>query len=481
VSGRVDAVVIGAGFGGLGAALTLAAAGRSVVLCEALNYPGGCASTFVRDGYRFEAGATLFSGFSPGQLMHRWIDRFRLPVEVQPLDPVLRFRVGGAELVIPRDRRLFVERIAARSTAPAARIRAFFAWQKRVADPLWQLFDDPSLLPPLGVRQLGRHVRQMGSYAPMLGLLGRSLAEVLRSWELEHCPFLRTYLDAVCQITVQVPAAEAEALFALAAIDYFFRGCVHVRGGVGALATALCGAIEAQGGEVWLSSRVRGLQRRADRWVVQSRRGELSTASVFASSLPGDLSALSGTHSRRLGALQRRVEEGWGAATWYLALRSDVALPPDPVHIQCVADPARPLQQGNHLMCSVSPLGEDRGPEGVRTATVSTHVPMTGDPSAVAMGAQTALRETLRMRAPEVDSAIVHALSGSPRTFARFTRRGRGFVGGIPRRVGLGNYADLFPRPVADGLWLVGDTVFPGQSTLATAIGGQRAAMAWMR
>jgi len=97
------------------------------------------------------------------------------------------------------------------------------------------------------------------------------------------------------------------------------------------------------------------------------------------------------------------------------------------------------------------------------------------------MGAQTALRETLRMRAPEVDSAIVHALSGSPRTFARFTRRGRGFVGGIPRRVGLGNYADLFPRPVADGLWLVGDTVFPGQSTLATAIGGQRAAMAWMR
>jgi phytoene dehydrogenase-like protein len=29
---------------------------------------------------------------------------------------------------------------------------------------------------------------------------------------------------------------------------------------------------------------------------------------------------------------------------------------------------------------------------------------------------------------------------------------------------------------VMDGLWLVGDSVFPGQSTLATAVGGVRTA-----
>ena len=57
-----DAIVIGAGFGGLGAALTLAESGLKVGLLEALNYPGGCASTFKRRGYAFESGATLFSG-----------------------------------------------------------------------------------------------------------------------------------------------------------------------------------------------------------------------------------------------------------------------------------------------------------------------------------------------------------------------------------------------------------------------------------
>ena len=53
--------MIGAGFGGLSAALTLAERGADVRVCEALNYPGGCASTFRKDGYAFEAGATLSS------------------------------------------------------------------------------------------------------------------------------------------------------------------------------------------------------------------------------------------------------------------------------------------------------------------------------------------------------------------------------------------------------------------------------------
>jgi phytoene dehydrogenase-like protein len=57
-----DVLVIGAGFGVLGAALSLAEQGARVCLCESLGYPGGCASTFQRGGFRFDAGATLLSG-----------------------------------------------------------------------------------------------------------------------------------------------------------------------------------------------------------------------------------------------------------------------------------------------------------------------------------------------------------------------------------------------------------------------------------
>jgi phytoene dehydrogenase-like protein len=93
-------------------------------------------------------------------------------------------------------------------------------------------------------------------------------------------------------------------------------------------------------------------------------------------------------------------------------------------------------------------------------------------------GVQEAMRATLRARAPEWAASIRGELTASPRTFERFTGRPLGAVGGIPRRAGLGNYRTLGPTEVEDGLYLVGDSVFPGQSALATAIGGVRTAAA---
>ena len=50
-----DAVVIGAGNGGLTAALTLANAQKKVLLVEKHNLPGGFATSFIRGRFEFEA------------------------------------------------------------------------------------------------------------------------------------------------------------------------------------------------------------------------------------------------------------------------------------------------------------------------------------------------------------------------------------------------------------------------------------------
>ena len=62
--GKYDAVVIGAGTGGLSAALSLANAGKKVLLLEKHNLPGGCSSSFVRG--RFELDASLHEFCSIG-------------------------------------------------------------------------------------------------------------------------------------------------------------------------------------------------------------------------------------------------------------------------------------------------------------------------------------------------------------------------------------------------------------------------------
>ena len=58
--GKYDAVVIGAGTGGLSAALSLANAGKKVLLLEKHNLPGGCSSSFVRGRFEFDASLHEF-------------------------------------------------------------------------------------------------------------------------------------------------------------------------------------------------------------------------------------------------------------------------------------------------------------------------------------------------------------------------------------------------------------------------------------
>lgn len=460
----LDALVIGAGFGGLAAALRLAEGGARVALCETLKYPGGCASTFTRQGHRFEAGATLFAGFAEGQLFDRWIRKHALDVRTRALDPVVTLRTPGLTLAIPARREALIDALCALPDAPAVKLRSFFAQQQRVADALWSLFDDPALLPPLGPAALLAHAGRATRYLPLLPLSGKPLGAVLKG--LESFNPLMTYLNAVCQITVQASAAEAEAPFALAAMDYYFRGARHIDGGIGQLAWALCGAIEKLGGEVRLAERVSALRRTGDHWTAQTRRGELRAKRVLLNLLPQAAAQLLGQSTRPLEARARRVEQSWGAAMLYLGIE-----PSEPRHLELVNDPSAPFIEGNHLFCSLS---------GEGTATVSTHVrdPRNAGPRMPQIHA--AMERTLQRLAPELSRRTL-TLPASPRTFARFTGRPFGYVGGVPRRAGLGNYRDLLPAEIARDAWLVGDSVFPGQSTLAVALGGVKAAEAALR
>ena len=64
---KFDAVVIGSGTGGLSAALSLATAGKKILLLEQHNMPGGCATSFVRGRFEFDASLHEFCSLgSPG-------------------------------------------------------------------------------------------------------------------------------------------------------------------------------------------------------------------------------------------------------------------------------------------------------------------------------------------------------------------------------------------------------------------------------
>ncbi len=87
------AVVIGAGFGGLAAAIRLSHKGYRVEVYDKLPAAGGRASVFRQDGHTFDAGPTIIT--APFLLRELWElcgQRFEDAVTLIPMDPFYRIR-----------------------------------------------------------------------------------------------------------------------------------------------------------------------------------------------------------------------------------------------------------------------------------------------------------------------------------------------------------------------------------------------------
>jgi phytoene desaturase len=90
---RPHAIVIGAGFGGLAAAIRLGARGYRVTVLEQLDAPGGRAYVFRQDGFTFDAGPTIIT--APFLLEELWAlcnRRLADDVELKSLRPFYRIR-----------------------------------------------------------------------------------------------------------------------------------------------------------------------------------------------------------------------------------------------------------------------------------------------------------------------------------------------------------------------------------------------------
>jgi phytoene dehydrogenase-like protein len=143
-----------------------------------------------------------------------------------------------------------------------------------------------------------------------------------------------------------------------------------------------------------------------------------------------------------------------------------------------------PLGEGCSLFISLSPGWDtSRAPAGQRAVTVTTHTAiqpwwelLARDHDAYkARKAEYTERVLTAIEGalPGFGSSVSRVMSGTPVTYQTWTHRYRGMVGGFPQ---VSLFQARGPRIGLANLRMVGDSIFPGQSTAGVTAGALRVA-----
>jgi phytoene desaturase len=242
-------VVIGSGFGGLAAAVRLAARGHQMVLLEKRDQPGGRAYVYRQDGFTFDGGPTVITApWLISELFTLAGRRAEDYVTLVPVDPFYRiFFPDGAHFDYSSDPERMVAEMH-RLGAEAEDIAGYHALVRRSERIFAKGFTELAAVPFLRARDMIRIVpdlMRLQSHRSVYDFVARHVRDDRLRQVLSFHPLL-----------VGGNPFQTTSIYAL--IHYLERewGVWYAMGGTGAIVAALARLLVELGGELRLESEV---------------------------------------------------------------------------------------------------------------------------------------------------------------------------------------------------------------------------------
>ena len=481
--GDAQVIVIGAGIAGLTATALLAREGIPVTVLEAHHQTGGCAGTFKRGNYVFDVGATQVAGFERGGSHERIFRHLQIPLpKAELLDPacVIDLADGSKPIHLWHDpKRWQVER---QNQFPGS--ESFWNLCETLHRSNWAFSSRDPVLPPVNLWDLGQLIKAIRPGTLGSGLFsGLTLADLLRICRCSNDQRLSRFLDLFIKLYSQKNADQTAALYGATVLQMSQAplGLWHPNGSMQTISNQLVNALTRDGAELRLNHRVVHLKtsHSESRWQVDVKttnghKQQFMANDVICSLPPQCLLSLIKTSDRLLDRYQtqlRNLPKPSGAIVLYGAINRSALRKNFPCHL--LFDTGKT----GSLFITVSREGDGRAPSGQATVVASMFTPTSDWCNLSESAYQQKKQETFEDLRHHLNLALRlhpsdwnHQELATPRGFAHWTGRPEGIVGGLGQHPKQFGPFGLASRTPINGLWLCGDSIYPGEGTAGVTV-----------
>ncbi len=469
-----EVVVIGSGMGGLSAACILASEGYKVTVLEANLLPGGCASTYYRKGYMFEAGATTLVGLDKGMPLWYMLQKCNIELNAVPLPKPMQVYLKNGTLITRYEN--LDEWIAEAKRVFGTKNQRVF-WEKcfDISQFVWGTSLNQLHFPPATINDLlqtakGVSLKQF-QYLPYSFT---SVYDSLKKYDLHTNELFLEFINEQLLITAQNHAAEVNMLFGATALCYTNFGNYYTPGGMIEMVKPLIKYIESKGGEFINRTKVERIERIDDKYSITTNK-ENYECDYLISNMPINNLLEVWNDKKVQHKFQPKIftsEKLVSAFQMGIAFKRNKKY--DTLHHQIHLENVLPQIASKSIFVSLNmPDDTLRCPADCMVASVSTHVlhPEKNTNINKAEIEQTIL-DTLIAKGFFSKEDILYYHSATPETWQRWTFRKWGFVGGYPQYIKVKPWQMLEHRLDNHKAYIVGDSVYPGQGIPGVVLSG---------